>query len=95
MYSSNPTFRIASSIRYGRYPYATQLLLVHGVLSFRHLIDTHQRGSLSNLEFALGMYLIQAIKTCQLTTIPTSIPSHILVLTKSDVAYIMIVSHVE
>ncbi|KAF5357253.1 hypothetical protein D9756_006660 [Leucocoprinus leucothites] len=42
-----------------------------------NLIDTERRGSLSNIEFSVGMYLIQAVKTCQLTTLPTSIPSHI------------------
>ncbi|KAJ3568260.1 hypothetical protein NP233_g5819 [Leucocoprinus birnbaumii] len=42
-----------------------------------HLIDTEQRGSLNNIEFAVGMYLIQAVKTCQLTTLPSSIPSHV------------------
>jgi len=43
----------------------------------RNLIDTEQRGSLDNIEFAVGMYLIQAVKTCQLPTLPPSIPSHI------------------
>ncbi len=43
----------------------------------RNLIDTEQRGSLNNIEFAVGMYLIQAIKTCQLTALPTSIPQHV------------------
>lgn len=43
----------------------------------RNLIDTEQRGSLNNVEFAVGMYLIQALKTCQLTTLPASIPPHI------------------
>lgn len=41
------------------------------------MVDTEQRGSLNNIEFAVGMYLIQAIKTCQLTTLPASIPQHI------------------
>jgi len=29
------------------------------------------------MEFAVGMYLIQSVKTCQLPTLPSSIPSHI------------------
>jgi hypothetical protein len=41
------------------------------------LIDTEHRGSLNSIEFSVGLYLIQAVKTCQLTTLPTSIPSHI------------------
>jgi len=43
----------------------------------RNLIDTEQRGLLNNMEFAVGMYLIQSVKTCQLPTLPSSIPSHI------------------
>ncbi|EKM77366.1 hypothetical protein AGABI1DRAFT_77389 [Agaricus bisporus var. burnettii JB137-S8] len=42
-----------------------------------NLIDTQGRGSLNNVEFAVGLYLIQAIKTCQLTVLPSSIPPHI------------------
>lgn len=45
--------------------------------SNRNLIDTQGRGSLNNVEFAVGLYLIQAIKTCQLTVLPSSIPPHI------------------
>lgn len=54
--------------------YTYQLVLTRII---RNLIDTEQRGSLNSIEFAVGMYLIQAVKTCQLTTLPTSIPSHI------------------
>lgn len=43
----------------------------------RNLIDTEQRGLLNNMEFAVGMYLIQSVKTCQLPTLPSSIPFHI------------------
>ncbi|KAF9010068.1 hypothetical protein BDQ17DRAFT_1421344 [Cyathus striatus] len=42
-----------------------------------NLVDSEERGALDITNFALGMYLIQALKTCQISTVPTSIPSEI------------------
>lgn len=43
----------------------------------RNLVDTRERGSLDATEFSIGMFLIQALKTCQISSIPSSIPDHL------------------
>lgn len=41
------------------------------------LLDTTHRGRLNFLEFALGMYLIKAIRSCHLNGVPPSIPPEV------------------
>ena len=41
---------------------------------FRNLVDTTQRGKLTFPEFAMGMHLIDALKSCRLGSVPTSLP---------------------
>ncbi|EAU89508.1 hypothetical protein CC1G_07734 [Coprinopsis cinerea okayama7 len=41
------------------------------------LLDTTSRGRLNFYEFALGMYLIQALRSCHLTAVPQSIPPEV------------------
>jgi epidermal growth factor receptor substrate 15 len=41
------------------------------------LLDTTRRGRLNFLEFALGMYLIKAIRSCHLNGVPSSVPSEV------------------
>ncbi|KAH6918053.1 hypothetical protein BKA70DRAFT_1381078 [Coprinopsis sp. MPI-PUGE-AT-0042] len=41
------------------------------------LLDTTRRGRLNFLEFALGMYLIKAIRSCHLNGVPPSVPSDV------------------
>lgn len=43
----------------------------------RNIADTQKRGHLDFKDFALGMYLIQAIQSGQLSSVPPSIPTHI------------------
>ncbi|KAJ2919871.1 hypothetical protein MD484_g562, partial [Candolleomyces efflorescens] len=42
--------------------------------SIWNLVDTAQRGKLTFPEFAMGMHLIDALKSCRLGSVPTSLP---------------------
>lgn len=42
-----------------------------------NIADSTVRGALDFQEFALGMYLIESLKECRLSSVPSSIPPHI------------------
>jgi epidermal growth factor receptor substrate 15 len=44
------------------------------LLISRNLADTHDRGYLDAVDFAIGMYFIQGVMTKKITFIPTSLP---------------------
>jgi epidermal growth factor receptor substrate 15 len=74
--TSKPTYLSVTWTGYGvQFCSCTRFVLTQK--QKRNLIDIEQRGSLNSIEFAIGMHLIQGVKTCQITTLPTSIPAHI------------------
>ncbi|TFK38056.1 hypothetical protein BDQ12DRAFT_606218 [Crucibulum laeve] len=52
-------------------------LSFHILAEIWNLADGKERGALDIVEFTLGMYLIHALKSCTISSVPTSIPSHI------------------
>lgn len=40
----------------------------------RKLVDVTERGALNFREFAMGMYLIQAIQSCLIASVPSTVP---------------------
>lgn len=54
--------------------YFLYFLLSESEYSGRNLADTQNRGALDSTDFAIGMYLIKASMSGQLSFIPTSLP---------------------
>jgi epidermal growth factor receptor substrate 15 len=71
----NQTFPPRISGRFGTY-LALSVIDLHLIFT-RNISDTQKQGNLNINDFALGMYLIQALTSGQLTTVPPSIPKHI------------------
>jgi epidermal growth factor receptor substrate 15 len=40
----------------------------------RKLVDVTERGALNFCEFAMGMYLIQALESCLIASVPSTVP---------------------
>ena len=75
MSSSNPNFPWKSFFKFGSPVTPLELFRFNNDIGFRrNLADTQSRGALDSTDFAIGMYLIQASMSGQLSFIPTTLP---------------------
>ena len=45
--------------------------------TYRKLVDVTERGALNFREFSMGMYLIQALQSCLIASVPSTVPTEL------------------
>lgn len=61
--------------KYGRLiKFLPQIYFIQHYCTCRKLVDVTERGALNFCEFAMGMYLIQALQSCLIASVPSMVP---------------------